>query len=432
MGSTLDGTTRGAFGARTRLALVVAFAFALRMALVLALDTPALAAGGDTWEWGAETACLARSLLEQGFYGDPWCQGTGPSSWLTPPFPALVALLMWSFDGVTPSMALAFHGVQAALSALTCLLLAVLGRRMGLAREGAVAAWLWALYPLAVWNASKTVWDTTAVAFGLTAFLVVLTGARRARGAARSGLAFGALLFLNPAPVAMLPAVLYRLWTKAASGREACFKAALFVAVAAAVCLPWIARNRAVLSTWTLRPNFSVELRIGNHDAANGRPVPFKYHPSHLPEELALYRRLGEAGYSRENAQRAVAWIRSHPGRFLALCARRAQFFWLGELPTEDARREGEIEPSGDWNSWIKFACFLGAALLAAGGLWVARLPSRERVFLLLGLILFGTPYYLTHVSERYRFPIDPVLLLLDACLIVWAVDRWRGRRVEP
>ncbi len=407
---------------------VAACAFALRLALVFALDTPRLAASGDTWEWGAETACLARSLLEQGFYGDPWCRGTGPSSWLTPPFPALVASLLWIFGGVTPAMAIAFHAIQAALSALTCVLLAVLGRRLSLEREGALAAWLWALYPLAVWNASKTVWDTTAVACGLAAFLVVLAGPGGKRGAARSGLAFGALLFLNPAPLAVLPALLYWLWRRAGSAREAARHAGLFALLALAVCLPWMARNRAVLDTWALRPNFGVELRIGNHDGANGRPVPFRYHPSHVPAELELYRELGEAGYGRENTQRALGWIRAHPGGFLELCLRRARYFWLGELPSEDQRRAGEIEPVGDWNSWIKFSCFLGAALLAAGGLVVMRPAAGTRAFLILTLLCFGAPYYVTHVSERYRFPIDPVLLFLDACLVVWAAERLRRR----
>lgn len=411
------------------LGLLLASAFVLRLALAFVLDTPALAEQGDAWTWGAESVCLAKSMLAHGTYGDPWCQGTGASSWLTPPYPALLAGILALFGGVGRASAWALVVVQSALSAWTCLWIRRLGERLELGPAGRWAGWLWAVYPLALWNASKTVWDTTAVAWALTGFLLVLVGPRaRPPRPLRAGLAYGALLFLNPAPLALAP-VAWAWLARGARTRRAALRGALVFSLAAfAVCLPWMLRNRRVLGTFALRPNLGVELRIGNHDEASGHPVPFKYHPSGVAEELALYRELGEVGYGEENMQRALDWIRGHPAAFLALTLKRVQLFWVGNPPTLDTRREGDIEPGGDWNSWLKWLAFLSSGLLGAAGLLVARGRPGARPLLASSLVLFGGPYYVTHVSERYRFPIDPLLILLCACFLVWAAARVRAR----
>jgi len=416
-----------------------AAALLVRLAAAVLLDTPGDAAGLSPWEWGGEAPTLAAALAEGRGFGDPWGQGTGASAWLTPVYPALLAALMIVGGGVTTATAWMLFVLQSLISAATCVLLVVLGRRLGLPRAGALAGWLLAFYPIAIWNAVAVVWDTTLVAFGVTAFLwVLLARGRGGSGPAVSGLAFGALLFLNPAPAAMLPAVL--LWLaldpERPGLRTGVARCAVFAGCALCVCLPWMVRNRVVLGTWQLRPNFGVELRMGNHDRAEGRPVPFRYHPSHVEEELALYRELGEAAYGRDNAGRALAWIRAHPGRFARLTLRRLRIFWLGELPTSDPRRSDDLAPGRDPTSWIKFLAYFATgagALLAA---FLVDLPREGKILVLGSLALFGAPYYLTHVSERYRFPVDPLLVLLTAWLVLrllpgpaWTPARNSGKK---
>ena len=421
----------GAAGRRT-LGLLFGVAVLVRLAALVVLDTPGLAASGDPWRFGAEVVCLARSLVETGTYGDPWCHGTGPSSWLTPVYPGLVAVLMALFGGVTRATAVALYVIQALFSAATCVLLVGLGRRLGWPREGALAGWLLAFLPLSIWNAVQTVWDTTLVAFGVAGvFTLVLAAAGRPRAVLVAGLAYGALLFLNPAPAAFLPAFALHLLFKAPSVRAGLVHVALLAGAAIAVCLPWMARNATAIGSFSLRPNFGVELRIGNHDQAHGHPVPFLYHPSHVPEELALYKELGEAAYGRENTARALAWIRGHPGRFAELTLHRMRIYWLGAWPPDDPRRNDTLAPGRDFNSWVKFVVFalMGAGALAA--LCVLELPRPERWLLTLSLLLFGVPYFVTHVSERYRFPIDPLILLLDAYLLVRVAEALARRRVE-
>lgn len=408
-------------------------ALALRIAAVLALDTPAAARGSSAWAWGHEPACLAQALVEGRGYADPWGKGSGASSWLTPPYPLLLALLFKLFGGVTYAGAWTLHALQALASALTCVLLIPLGRSFGSPRAGKLAGWLFALYPVAISNAAQVVWDTTFVALALTAFLLLfLRAPATRRGAIVSGLAYGGLLFLNPAPMSLAPVLLFFAWRRAGANAKALAHVALFAIAAFAVCMPWMLRNQAVLGSFSLRPNYAVEVRIGNHDEANGRPVPFRYHPSHVASELALYRELGEAEYARENMTRARAWIEAHPARFVQLTAKRIAMFWVGELPTSDARRSAGLAPQRDPASWIKFFAYALVFVAALAASVLAPIPRELRWFSVAALALFGVPYYFSHVSERYRFPIDPWLVVLGALLVTRLFDRVRRADASP
>ncbi|MCC6405992.1 MAG: hypothetical protein IT453_02415 [Planctomycetes bacterium] len=413
------------------LALLALAAFALRLALLFVLDSPRLAEPGDPWAWGHETACLAQSLRTQDFYGDPWNQGTGPSTWLTPPFPAFTALCLELGGGVNRTSATIYFVAQSALSAATCVLLVLLGFALARPRVGWLAGALFAVYPPSLWNAVDTVWDTTAVAFGVALFAWVwvrVLASRDSKRLAAAGLVFGALVFLNPAPASLLVAAAVS--GVLAWGDRLRFARgfAVFGLLALVVCLPWMLRNQRTLGTLGLRANLGVELRLGNNDTSTGRPVPFRYHPSHVAEELALYRELGEKAYAEDCGRRAFDWIESSPGRFAVLCLRRLQFFWLGDPPIFDARRAADLEARADWKAWVKFLAFSLAGLGALIALWRIDLPRPYKAFFVVALALYGAPYFLTHVSERYRFPIDPLIVWLDAWLLSRILERRKVR----
>lgn len=410
------------------LALLFAVAFAARVAAIFVFDSLAATRNGDPWTWGHEPACLAQALLEGRGFADPWGKGTGPSSWLTPPYPLLLAGLMKLFGGVTRNAALTLHVLHALFSALNCLVLVELGRRWGSARAGRWAGWMFALYPVAISNAAQLVWDTTLVALLVSlVFLLLARDDGTARTAALCGVGFGLLLFVNPAPLSLAPIAAWFLARKSSSLSAALPRVAIFACAAFAIVAPWMARNYAVLGAFALRPNLGVELRIGNHALANGRPVAFRYHPSHVPEELALYRELGEVEYSRENLGRALEWMRENPGDFAALSAKRTALFWIGESPLTDPRRSDGLSPRGDPSSWVKFLAYFATGALAWVSLWRWRGARDVRWLCALSLAAFGAPYYLTHVSERYRFPMDPLIVLVCAFLLT----AWFERRLQ-
>lgn len=428
-----------------------ALAFGVRLAALVVLAPP-MHEGTSVWDFGHEAACLGDALRRGDGFADPWGKGTGPSGWLTPPYPALLALLMDAFGGVTPATAFVLFTLQSLFSAWTALLVVRLGEALALPRAGWWGGIAFALYPPAIWNATGVVWDTTFVAWATTGALVL--GLRPAafatgRRAAAAGLAFGGLALLNPAPGALaLPVLVHGLFELPRAARA---RAGVVFAIAALlVPLPWVARNALVLGTANLRPNFGVELRLGNNPESNGHPVPFKFHPSHVPEELALYRKLGEVLYAANCRERALAWIEAHPGAFLALSARRLAYFWVGDPPLTDPRRGpakeagaggasgggqggegGRISARTDPAAWLKFLSFAVLGLAGLAGVLLGVRTVRQRWTLLGALFLFSLPYTVTHVSERYRFPIDPLLALLAAAAVIAILER-RSARASP
>ncbi len=406
------------------LLVVFLIGLGLRLAAIAVLGTARAAEGLGAWSFGHEVACLAQSLREGGFYGDPWGKGTGPSGWLTPVYPALAALCFELGGGVGTRAAWLLFGAQAIASAATALLVGRIARLIARDqrrpdsgdRAAMLGAWIFALHPLAIWYAAHTVWDTTWVALALAALVAVVLDEPGSRGA-RHSLALGSLsglaLLLNPAVLAALPAILGT--ELALAERAARWKsAACFCLAALALCLPWMVRNGRVLGSYALRTNLGVELRVGNLGELHGRHDT-SLHPSHSDAELDRYRAMGEVEYARWSRDESLRWIGEHPARFLLLCGRRAMQFWLGEPPPMDARTRAGRPADSDPNSWFKWAITLATGVAA----WVVIAAGwrRSPTVRVIGAIflLFPVPYVLTHVSERYRFPIEPLVVALIA-----------------
>jgi hypothetical protein len=421
-------------GSRRGLWLLFLVAFTLRMAFLSILGSTADAESGVAWDWGWETACVAETILDGEPYGDPWGKGTGASAWLTPVYPGVVAACMFLGGGVTPTAALLLFGLHALLSAATCVLLVALGRALALAQVGLLAGWAFALYPASLWNAVTNVWDTTMIGFAVTGFFVLLlragataSGRPGAGACARLGGAFGALLLINPAPLGLLPGVLLYLALRPGKGLSMP-RVGAFLAGALLICSPWMVRNQVVLGTPILRSNLGIEFHVGNNDQANGRHQT-AFHPSHSERELALYRELGEVAYARASMDTALGWMGENPGRAARLILRRVQIFWVGESPLNDPRTSGSTRAADDPKAWIKWAFHSLSGLLALAGLFTFRRRTAEGLLLRSTLLLFPVPYYLTHVMERYRFPIDPLLVFLDVWVILVLVQYCRSSR---
>jgi 4-amino-4-deoxy-L-arabinose transferase-like glycosyltransferase len=329
------------------------------------------------------------------------------------------------FGGVTPAAAAALYSIQAVLSAATAALLLLLGRRLGIARAGSLAGWLWALHPMSVWYAVNKLWDMEVVATSVTGFVVLLFHVGRGPRAAHAaglGALFGSLVLLNPAVAALFPVVL--LYLAPLPVRRALVTAGTCAASAFLVCLPWSLRNWIVLGSPGIRSNLGVELYVGNNDLADGQHR-IEYHPGWTASETNDLRAMGEVEYSAHRGRRARAWIAEHPRRFLELCWTRASIFWIGVIPTHDRRSFYGVSAQQDPKSWIRWALHLATGvfgLLGTAALVRSR-RSPEAFFIAGVLVLFPLAYYVIHVLERYRFPIEPLLLLAAS----WLLLKWRG-----
>ena len=224
---------------------------------------------------------------------------------------------------------------------------------------------------------------------------------------------FGALL--NPA--IMLPTgaivMMSHFLAFAADRRRLLVQFAIAASVAACVIAPWTYRNyRAFHAFVPLRSNFGLELCLGNNPRADGTTFATNKtdHPHVNPDELQLYKEMGEIRYMKLKQDEAMRWITANPRRFAILTGRRVLMFWFGDTIAKT-----------DWSGKGLRDKFLGCLLGigACGGLtWLAVIRHPYRWTFFAAMVGPMTMFAFTHVYDRYRYPIDGLQLLLSLELV--------------
>jgi len=439
------GLTALSSAQKKALAGLVGIAFLLRFALLLAFQGYRVE---QDWQFGYESGSVARALAAGEGLSSPFEASsildspapTGPTAWLMPVFPAILAGLFKLFGPYSTAAAFSILTIDSIVSALTCLGVFLVGMRV----FGAPTAWLasaaFAVYPPSIWHSITTIWDTTLfaclVVFSLWGFLV-LQAQFSLRRTAFYGLWTGGVALVNALILAFAPFVV--LWLLLASGRrktERVGAAALFSICVVAVLSPWLLRNHAHFGSFFLRSNLGVELRLGNSEFAwqdylqgMHTDAPLMAHPAVVQEEFDRFVALGEGGYGRWAMEEALDFILGHPMRFVRMSARRVQFFWLSDLTADNVWSGNLVVP---WSTALlsvarKVSHLLPLPFLVMG--IVAALRERLPVGALLAmLILLPLIYYVTHVTQRYRFPIESVILLFASYGLVVLHQLWRNR----
>lgn len=414
---------------------IVALALGLRFAALLVLGDPlgihkVMAGGSVEWNWGYEQAAIAQSVAEGEGLADPFRKGTGPTAWASPAYPLMLGGLIHLFGGINPSVAWSLALVQSLCTSLTCWALFRLGRALHSREVGLMAGLLWAVHPMSIHLSVNLVWDSTMVALALTWFLAAMAERgpeARGRALVPIGVGYGCALLVNAAPLALAPLVVLFYLRPRPFGRAAgeplldwsgLRAAATVLGVAVLTASPWIVRNVVVMGTPQLRSNLGVELFVGNNDGAFG-PFNGRIHPSYHEEEFQRFVELGEVAYSKEAGGRALEWIEEHPARFGRLTLERAKRFWFGPNPTDSIMLGTGFLQERDWMSWLKWIAHATLAVFAFAGMVTWRGRPGGITIVHGTAVLFPVVYYLTHVFERYRFPVEPVLTLAAAAFLV-------------
>lgn len=421
-------------------------AFLVRVLYMTLAHTYRIRPFDDHFDFGWEAGRIARALVTGFGYSDPFATPavphTGPTAWLPPVYPLLVAGVFRVFGIYTSASAWVLLALNCLFSAATARAVwEIAARCLGL-RVAAWAAWIWALYPGAMQYAVRWVWETsltTALFCWVLVLALRMTGTEPGAQIKRqlqsdSGLAFSWLLFgivwglialTNSTLLLFLPFCgvwiirhLLRLgWAPARILRDATFSALIF-----ASCLaPWIWRNyRAFHVLIPLRGNFGAELYMGDGPGSNGFLRTYQ-HPHVDPHQLALYRQLGEVKYVAMRGAAAKAYIRADYWHVLAVVAKRTYFFWAG-VPSDQPFAAETLR-------------LLNFEFLSLAGLFGLGLAVRRRVpaagLFVSAFVTLPITYYFVTVHARFRHPLEPLLCIFGVFLFQSAQPSSRRMRKQ-
>jgi 4-amino-4-deoxy-L-arabinose transferase-like glycosyltransferase len=398
----------------------------------------------DHFQFGWEAGRIARAVATGYGYSDPFMGHSGPTTWIPPLFPLLLAGVFKLFGVYTPVSAFVILTIDSVFSAATALAIYEIAARCydanGHGRRIALwSAWLWALYPAAMQYGVHWIWDMALTTFLFTLTLVVALRVRAigdppsnrnpqttARWAA-FGLLWGLIALTNPSLMIVLPACgLWMLWGTRASLSNllaASAKAAVAALVLAACLAPWVYRNFQVFHAFIpTRGNLGAELYQSTLPENDGFPWGPTLPLAETAPEFLHYKAIGELAYVREKNIAAHEAIHQHPDRIVKWTIRRVYFFWAS-VP-HPFEKTVVVEYTREINfGFLSVTGILGLILsikrkVPAAWLFVA-------IFLIQPLI-----YYAVTVQARFRHPLEPLITIVTVFLFQSA-ERRRNKTAE-
>jgi len=395
---------------------IVGFAFVLRMVAMWIIWHQAPVPIKANLPYGFELGRVARAIASgEGFSSPLRDVNSGPTAWFTPIYPYFVAGIFKIWGIYTNTSRFIIATTNCLFAALTILPIYGIAKRTFGEGVAIGASWIWVILPTAIHFPIIWIWDTTLTAL----FFMLIFWATLALRGVRDLLpwaGYGALWvtggLINPSILSLFPFFLvWLLW----SGRK---ESGLWVKHAAAVLLlftiglvPWTVRNyRTFGKIIVLRSNFGLELWLGNNPNVIDMLSQMS-HPNDNPEEAAKFTRMGEIAYMADKQHEALAFMRTHPAATLNNTFHRFVDVWLAQT---DSLVDIWVSASLYGKTLLTFTCML-SLLGLLGVLYAHRSRNPDAAPFGMVLLIFPMVFYLTHSSPRYRFPMDPIIVVLAA-----------------
>jgi len=396
-------STAAIHGQRLHLFAVALLGESLRLAVIFVT----LKSHPASWFFAqaSELNELAHSLLTGHGFSSPFGGLTGPSAFLAPGYPMLIAVIFRLLEPQSLASAFALMLLQSFFATATIVTMMVVARKLFSNAAANLAGIVWAISPPLLFL-PIIYWDTCFSIFVLTLFVTLCVYcAASPSWAMRFSIALCALLALYTNPSLSTAITGCLIWTALMVRRNFPRTRPGTVLTAAALILicfsVWPIRNYERLHAFVpLRTNLGYELWQGNRPGSDGFFSP-ALHPNVNQQEYARYASLGEVAYMREKSELAKSAIHADPSRFARLTAKRFFSFW-----------SGLSKPS----VWLMVAYASATTLLGLLGLALLfRTQIKIAILFAIPLVLLPLPYYFTHPDYRFRCVIDPLLTLLAA-----------------
>jgi 4-amino-4-deoxy-L-arabinose transferase-like glycosyltransferase len=410
---------------RTSQFWMVAIALFLRVGWIVAGHTYKFKSADNNFGFGWEMGRIAAAIASGHGFGNAFGAATGPTAWEPPLYPYLTAGVFQIFGIYSRASAFVLLSMNSLFSALTCIPIFLIARRIFSEKVAVGSAWTWALLPYAMSWCTRWVWETSLSAL-LVAVIFWLALTMEDREGLWPWLEFGLLwgiaALTSTVLLSFLPASGVWAWYHYAKRRKLSLSLAgvvLASAVFLACIAPWLVRNYQTFGKFIfIRDNFGAELRLGNGNGADGTWMQY-LHPTQDLYAMRQYTSMGELAYIAMCKRQAVDYIKADYPRFAVLCVKRFVYFWAGPP------RLAQIW----WLAQVKNSLFLASSVLMFWGLARALRQRKPGAWLLFWLILlYPAIYYVVYPGQRYRHPIEPEMTILGVYLLTEAGRRRRSK----
>lgn len=392
---------------------MVAIALFLRVGWIVAGHTYKFKPAENNFSFGWEMGRIGAAIASGHGFSNPFGAPTGPTAWEPPLYPYLVADVFKIFGIYSHASAFVLLTINSIFSALTCIPIFLIARRIFSEKVAVGAAWTWALLPYIVASCTRTVWETSLSVFLVaTIFALALTmeDRHRLKPWLELGLLWGIAALNSTVLLAFLPASgLWAWYHRAKRGKKSLAGVVLASIVFFACIAPWLLRDYRTFGKFIfIRDNFGAELRLGNGPGADGSWMQY-LHPTQDIYAMRQYTAMGELAYIAMRKRQALDYIEADYPRFAVLCFKRFIYYWAGPP------RSAQVW----WLAEVKNSLFLASSVLMFWGLGRALRQRRPGARLLFWLILlYPAVYYAVFPSPRYRQPIEPEVAILGVYLL--------------
>jgi 4-amino-4-deoxy-L-arabinose transferase-like glycosyltransferase len=407
---------------RASLPWVVGIAFALRLCWIVIGHTYRFKTTDDNFSFGWEMGRIAASIASGHGFSNPFGPQTGPTAWEPPLYPYLVAGVFHLFGTYSTASAFVLLSVNSLFSALTCIPMFLIARRMFSEKVAVGSAWAWALLPNVMFWCTRAIWETSLAAL-LMATIFWLTLRLEDREGwtpwLQFGLLWGIAALSSTSLLSFLPASGFWAWYRRAKAGKRSMNGVVLASLVFFACVsPWLVRNCRTFGEFIfIRDNFGAELRLGNGRGADGTWMEY-LHPTQDVYAMRQYQNMGELAYIKMRKQQAMDYIKADYPRFFGLCAKRFVYFWAGPPKA--------TQPP--WLNEVKNSLFLASSVLSFWGLIRALRLRKPGAWLLFWLMaLYPAIYYAAFPTPRYRVPIEPIMAILCVFIITEAKRRTKA-----
>jgi tetratricopeptide (TPR) repeat protein len=382
-------------------------------------------------------------ILDSRLY-DAWAVRMASGDWLgqepffmAPLYPYFLALV-YVVIGHSQFAAVA---VQLLVGAGSCLLVFLIARRLAGIHVAVTTSLILAFYGPLLFFDGLLLAEFLGIFTNLVWLyvLVRMEGNFRPRAFFVAGVFLGLSMLVRASAIIFFPAIfLWLAWYSSAALRKTWVCFGTLVLGACLVTAPVTIRNYVTGNDLVLvTSNGGLNFYIGNNENADGlysKPIKELHLVGADPESDATGRYYAEktAGRKLKASEVSAFWlnkglkfVRTHPGRFIALNLRKMLLFWNShEFP--------QIEDYRIWQSLfpVPIPLIPFAVVGPLGILGVILTVKEARKFFLLHLFLVSYMVSICafFVTARYRVQIVPVLSIFSAYFLWWCIERFLRR----